>query len=138
MTETRRVVINGCYGGFGLSSRGVEAYLARKGKQVWWFTNAKDASGHPDLHKKVPTDNPDYEFIAYSYTSPEATDDSYFYHRDIPRDDPDLVAVVEGLGKDAADKFAELAIVEIPADVEWYVEEYDGLEHVAEQHRTWS
>ena len=23
-------------------------------------------------------------------------------------------------------------------DVNWYIEEYDGMEHVAERHRTWS
>jgi len=27
--------------------------------------------------------------------------------------------------------------VEVPDDVDWYVEEYDGLEHIAERHRTW-
>jgi hypothetical protein len=30
-----------------------------------------------------------------------------------------------------------LLIVEVPADVDWYIEEYDGLEWVAEKHRTW-
>jgi len=30
-----------------------------------------------------------------------------------------------------------LAIVEIPDDVEYTIEEYDGNEHVAEAHRTW-
>jgi hypothetical protein len=29
-------------------------------------------------------------------------------------------------------------VIEIPDDVEWEVEEYDGLEWVAEKHRTWS
>ena len=29
-------------------------------------------------------------------------------------------------------------IVEIPADVEWQIQEYDGMEWVAEKHRTWS
>jgi hypothetical protein len=28
--------------------------------------------------------------------------------------------------------------VDIPDDVNWYIEEYDGNEHVAERHRTWS
>jgi hypothetical protein len=26
----------------------------------------------------------------------------------------------------------------VPADAKWHVHEYDGLEHVAEDHRTWS
>ena len=57
---------------------------------------------------------------------------------DIPREDPDLVRTVRDLGKKANDQFAELHIVEIPDGVLWEIEEYDGIEHIAEQHRTWS
>jgi hypothetical protein len=32
---------------------------------------------------------------------------------------------------------ANLKIVEVPPDVEWQIEEYDGNEWVAEKHRTW-
>lgn len=57
---------------------------------------------------------------------------------DIARDDPYLVSVVQELGEDANGIFANLKIVEVPADVDWYVDEYDGREWVAEKHRTWS
>jgi hypothetical protein len=60
-----------------------------------------------------------------------------FHDRDLARDDPDLVAVVEELGNRADGRHAELKVVDIPDDVNWYVEEYDGLEWVAERHRTW-
>ena len=61
-----------------------------------------------------------------------------FYDRDIPRDDAALIQVVEELG-DAANGFAaDLKIVDIPDGVDWYIEEYDGNEWVAERHRTWS
>jgi hypothetical protein len=53
------------------------------------------------------------------------------------RQDPKLVACVEKLGAAASGSFAELKIIEIPDDVEWYIVEYDGKEHVAEVHRTW-
>jgi hypothetical protein len=33
---------------------------------------------------------------------------------------------------------ADLKIVEVPDEVDWYIEEYDGNEWVAEKHRTWS
>ena len=61
-----------------------------------------------------------------------------FYDRDIPRDDAALIQVVEELGDAANGSCADLKIVEIPNDVDWYVEEYDGNEWVAERHRTWS
>ena len=44
--------------------------------------------------------------------------------------------VEEGVKLDG--QFSELKIVEVPDDVNWYIEEYDGMEHVAERHRTWS
>lgn len=58
--------------------------------------------------------------------------------RDIPRDDPRLVQVVSDLGADADGECAELAIVKIPDDVNWLIEERDGQECVAEIHRVWT
>jgi len=58
---------------------------------------------------------------------------------EIERNNPFLVEVVEQLGKKAnGGGVANLKVVEIPEDVKWYVEEYDGYERVAEQHRTWN
>ena len=57
--------------------------------------------------------------------------------RDIARDDPVLVAIVRELGVDADTRYAKLKIVEVPYEVEWQIEEYDGVEWVAEKHRTW-
>ena len=36
------------------------------------------------------------------------------------------------------DGYSELKVVEIPDDVEYDIQEYDGNEWVAEKHRTWS
>jgi hypothetical protein len=54
------------------------------------------------------------------------------------RDDPALVRVVNMLGAKANGSSADLWIVGIPDDVKWTIKEYDGNEHVAEVHRTWS
>lgn len=56
----------------------------------------------------------------------------------IPRDCAILVAVVQAFGKDANGPYAKLKIVTIPDDVNWSIMEYDGIEWVAEAHRTWS
>lgn len=53
------------------------------------------------------------------------------------RDDPILVQVVRDLGRAAGDAYSVLKIVRIPADVKWTIKDYDGMEHVAEVHRTW-
>lgn len=63
---------------------------------------------------------------------------SDFYDRDIPRNDPILVQVVQKLGEKANDGISCLRVVEIPDDVEWYISDYDGIESVEEVHRTWS
>jgi hypothetical protein len=64
--------------------------------------------------------------------------DPDFHSRLIPRDDEHLIAVVELMGRAADGGYAELKIIEIPDGVNWYVEEYDGRERVAERRRTWS
>ena len=113
------VVINRCHGGFGLSWDAQIAYLDRAG-------------------------------IAYTLENRESRDDTSrygqriklasgndFYDREIQRDDPALVAVVKEMGEDADGQFANLRVVKVPGDVEWHVDEYDGLEWVAENHRRW-
>lgn len=64
-------------------------------------------------------------------------DDQNLHDRMLQRDDPDLVAVIEDLGTAADGEFAQLKIVEVPREVSWVIEEYDGMEWVAERHRTW-
>ena len=56
---------------------------------------------------------------------------------DIERNNQYLVRVVEELADDANGRFAELKVVDIPDEVEWQLEEYDGKEWIAEKHRTW-
>lgn len=64
--------------------------------------------------------------------------DLTFYDYDIPRECPVLVAMVEEQGTAINGDFSALKVVEIPDVVNWYIEEYDGMEHVAERHGTWS
>lgn len=56
---------------------------------------------------------------------------------DAYRADKRLIEVIEKLGEKANGRFSQLKIVEIPDDVKWTISEYDGLEHIAEVHRTW-
>ena len=69
------------------------------------------------------------EFLGY--------DTSDYINDKIERDNPKLVECVEKLGQEAADSHSRLKIVEIPSDVDWIIEEYDGNEWVSERHRTW-
>lgn len=48
-----------------------------------------------------------------------------------------LIEVIEELGNLANGFGAKIEIIEIPIDVEFQIEEYDGMEWIAEKHRTW-
>jgi hypothetical protein len=66
-----------------------------------------------------------------------AADDVDVYS--ISRTDPDLVAVVELLGDDASNRFAELRIAELPSGTLYRIDEYDGNESVtAREAYDWS
>lgn len=141
----RRVVINKCHGGFGLSHEGILAYLDKCGVPVWSEVNERFGGLIPFNYYLVPPEeriqgDPD-NWHSMTLAERQAHNAAYsrtvFTERDIARDDPHLVAVVEELGERANGRHAQLKIVEIPADVDWEIEEYDGAEWIAEKHRTW-
>lgn len=110
-----KIVINRCHGGFGLSHKAMERYAELKG------------------FKLIVEDKGFYSMFYADSVSDENMISDYY----MKRNDPDLVQVVEELGEDASGSCAELAVVEIPEGVSWDIGEYDGLEWVAETHRTW-
>lgn len=70
------------------------------------------------------------------YMKRKGLDEVDYYN--LARDDPDLIDVIEEFGERADTSFSRLKVVNIPEDVEWIIQEYDGAEWVAEKHRTWS
>lgn len=142
----RYVVINDRHGGFGLSLEAVARYLEIKGVSCWSEPN-------PDFPSSVVhwLVTPDRRVIGHDaeqwarMTQTERQQHNQLYSqqtfndRNIDRDDPVLIQVIRELGSQCASgRFASLKIVEIPADVDWEIDEYDGQEWVAEKHRTWS
>lgn len=110
-------MINKCYGGFGLSDKAIDrleelGYEAPEGCRT-----IKQALISEDWGLKS---------------------EKYWGLSDIPRDHPLLVQVVEELGDKANKRLAKLKVVEIPDDVDWRVEEYDGTEWIREVSREWS
>jgi len=116
-----KIVINRCYGGFGIS---------RKAWEMLKELGAEGMEDEPDFGEAW-SDGSIRERVGCS------SFDHTFYVMDVPRNDPTLVAVVEQLGDAANGSCARLAVVEIPDDVEWEIKEHDGSEHIAEKHRTW-
>jgi hypothetical protein len=140
-----KIVINRCYGGFGLSHEAVLAYLDKCGTPLWTEATEKFSTLIPFNYYLVPPEqriegSPDnwHEMtLAERAAHNAAYSETVFTDRDVARDDPYLVAVVEELGDAASGRHANLKVVDVPDDVNWYIEDYDGLEWVAERHRTW-
>jgi hypothetical protein len=119
-----KVVINRCFGGFGLSDQALELFMNKKSIE---FEKVLSKS-----HWKKD----EFDYYRKGHVG---EDEHYLWYYDLCQDrsDPALIEVVEELGEKANGWAAELGIVEIPDDVEWDIVEYDGKEHVAEKHRTW-
>ena len=115
-----KVVINACHGGFGLSDEAFEKFLDRKGIAWEKCRNKYDMFDH---YKKGHMGEDEHYLSCHELTGNRA--------------DTDLVAIVEEMGRKASGDYASLVVVEIPDDVQWHIHEYDGMEHVAENHRTW-
>lgn len=136
-----KVAINACFGGFGLSRKATRMLAARKGRECYWFSGG--------LNKPYVRDDDDAKdsLFATAFDVPEVPQEpsnewykehSLYLLNELPRDDADLIAVIEELGDGANGSCARLRIVEIPDGVEWEIDEYDGNEHIAETHRRWS
>lgn len=137
----KKVVINRCFGWFSLSHAAVMRYAEIKGFSLYAHVSAPKLGGGIDFDRYIPYVGGQDAFCIH-YSRMPAIDGkliagAYFSERDIPRDDPALVQVVEEMGKMANGRCAELKVVKIPDHVEWHIHEYDGLEHVAEDHDTW-
>jgi hypothetical protein len=63
--------------------------------------------------------------------------DGYGYDFENDRTNPKLIEAVETLGEKANGSLAALQVIEIPDDVDWYIDEYDGWETIRENHRSW-
>ena len=91
-----KIVINKCYGGFGVSEECEKRIAELQGPNV---------------------------------------DENYY--DDNLRSHPLLVQAVEELGDRANGPYAKLVVIEIPDDVKFTLEEYDGMESIHEEHREW-
>lgn len=141
-----KIVINDTYGGFSLSPLAIKKYLRSKEKEAYFYdmqfqdrdvvyTKKENFTGK-ELFLTCFTKDFGTRFKDKDITATEHRVYS-FKERDIDRTDEDLIKVVEELKEKANTMCSELKIIDIPDDVDWEIEEYDGAEWVSEKHRTW-
>lgn len=112
-----RLVINKCFGGFGLSKKAMLLYAEIKGLNIYWLVLKQENFSTASLDERKAS-NKEYKKIT-------------LYDRDIPRDDETLLQVVEELGEEANNRYSKLEIIEIPDDVNWTIKECKGDECVS-------
>lgn len=139
-----KVVVNRCYGGFCLSEKACEMIMERKGLGCFKYRQTKyeHRDGVNEYTRcKIFGEN-DFIFAYYQTVNlgekiNKLPMEINWYYGNLERDDVDLVTVVEELGGEANGKFSELEVVEIPDDVKWEIDDYDGIETIHEVHRSW-
>ena len=156
-----KVVINNCYGGFSLSPKAVKRMAELQGKECYFYEGGlssqfvkvelEDLNEHSlswtafsvgdmeELNKLLKMqDNWHKMSDKEKYNFNKKYEEIELSMRPNDRADKFLVQVVEELGEEASGSCAKLKVVEIPEGVKYEISEYDGKEHIAEQHRTWS
>lgn len=129
-----KIVLNGCYGRFGLSESALKLYAELKGLG-FYPENDKSSfntywtipESHPERRKFIEMRNEPSEaidYLSYNDIYDRYTLSSY----EMERDDPILVEVVERLGKAANGSCARLYIEELPKGTLYRISEYDGIE----------
>ena len=119
-----KVIVNRCYGGYSISSAAAKRYRELGGVVYLVGENYPDDPAFPKQKESI---------IRYSPHFPEEHTERLKH-----RTDKLLIQVIEELGSEiSSGVHAKLEVVEIPDNIEWEIEEYDGQEWVSEAHRTW-
>jgi len=112
-----QIVINKCFGGFGLSRKALHR-LRELGCEA--------AIAETDIGETYPhTNNVRKKFLGESFLI------------EISRYDELLIQVINEMGDEANGDCAELRIVEIPNGIAWEIDDYDGMERIVEGHQSW-
>ena len=146
-----KVVINKCYGGFGISETALIELVKRDAKCLKKFTPKKYFGGEIENYRGKNKWEEEWEKLFSEFKKLE--DGFYACKRYLlvykdgllysiggdkkTRTDKTLVELVEVLKEKSFGKYAKLAVIEIPDDIEFEINEYDGVECIVEKHRIW-
>lgn len=136
----KKVILNKCYGGFGISKSGYELYANKKGLNL--FCYEVDFKGKEIIYKKSNGDK-----IFTQYFTKDFGDNVKINEKDYEkyslnldgayREDKILIEVVEELKEKANGKYSNLKIVEIPDNLDYVIDEYDGIETLHQEVEEW-
>jgi len=142
----RKVVLNNCSGGFGLSIKGIKRYLELAGKECYFYIFIEGElsfDGHyeliDDYENNKELNGPNFIKIPIVVTEHlgnirnSIPKELRFNEDSLSRTDPILIQVVEELGIEAGDRrCSSLIIKEIPDGIKFNIEDDgNGREFIA-------
>lgn len=141
-----KIVINRCYGGFGLSDAAYEKIASYGVPIVKYNPPERDPEtglfGPEEYDGQKVIFDRDLDAPSAVGTAMRELGGRYWTswaRREEERTDPLVVRAVEELGpKAASGRFAELKVVEVPDGMDWELDEYGGIETVRERSASWS
>lgn len=135
-----KVVINKCYGGFGLSPLGKKRLAELQGRKCFFFKRQFTSKNERYYLLTESEGIKNKNSLAFDVDDPAIINagwDGHYISEPEYRADSNLVQVVEELGEQASGEHARLVVVDIPDDASWHIEEYDGIETIHENHSVW-
>ena len=137
----KKVILNKCYGGFDVSKEAYMLYAKKKGLTLYLYES--EFINKKFIYKKINNDDSIFRhyFTKDMGDNIEINNEDYekycLYLRDEHREDPILIEVIEELGEKANGRFGNLKIVEIPDDLDYVIDEYDGIETLHQRVQEW-
>lgn len=132
-----KIILNKCFGGFGVSGAGLDLYAQKKGIILCPYRTIKGVEG---VLTRGNLMNYDYCFtkdLGERLCLAQADWDALFLLDASHRQDETLIEVVEELGEKASGFYAKLKIVDIPDDLDYVIEDYDGFETLHQRVQIW-
>ena len=122
-----KIAINKCYGGFSVNNKVAKILKAKRVKITFVGENYSDGSGPKKSfgeEEQHHLSNEDFGIESDNYNTWRA--------------DKRLIDSIEEVGeKNSGGRLASISIIDIPDDINWEIDEYDGIESVHEEHRSW-
>lgn len=136
----KKVILNKDYGGFGISKIGYELYARKMGLNLYMYET--DFKGKDCFYKKTHNDALFTQYFTKDFgdnanISKEDYKDYSLNLDESHREDPILIEVVEELKEKANGKYSKLRIVEIPDDLDYVIDNYDGIETLHQRVQEW-
>ena len=118
-----KIAVNKCFGGFDLSDKVCEKLIELG---IPHFKSCEEMG--KDYNGLYVVDS-DYPSLEKYYTNLSDKEN---------RTNPLLIQAIEEVGeKESSGRFGEIRIIEIPDNIEYEIDDYDGIESIHECHRSW-